>query len=275
MTQGSKPSKVKKDKKHLAASSSKKDAKGKEKELALLKRARNDDDDSHPVDMPVTKKLKSRDTKVDEAEVVRATPAFRKRGPAPSKPPAMSMGISGGGFGEKVPSTAKPIKDGLKNIGVLVVKEDYGKFEVAPFIGERYTEPCDTCRRRGTHCHKLLTHTVICARCHYAKQPCEVDGKVMLNPVLHYRPKGYKAINTFESALNAIEVNNAAVTSLVQQFLTGLNVLSHTESIRVQSSRLRECLNPVEEVMEEEGDSEVEEVAEGVAGPSKKKAKSG
>ncbi|SJL08191.1 uncharacterized protein ARMOST_11554 [Armillaria ostoyae] len=284
-TQESKPSRVKKDKKKHAESLSKKAAKGKEKEASSLKRSRDDDDTAPAVDKPATKKLKAADTKVAGAEAVRATPAFQKRGPAPSKPPAVSMGISGGGFGEKVPSTAKPIKDGLKNIGVLVVKEDYGKFvnvdgrywnkEVAPFVGERYTEPCDTCRRRSTHCRKLLTHTVICVRCHYAKQPCEVDGEVALNPVLHYRPQGYKAINTFESALNAIEVNNATITSLTQQFLAGLNVLSHTESIRVQSSRLRECLNPVEEVVEEEDDSEVEEVIEEVAGPSKKKAKSG
>ncbi|SJL17303.1 uncharacterized protein ARMOST_20852 [Armillaria ostoyae] len=171
----------------------------------------------------------------------------------------MSIGISGGGFGEKVPSTTKPIKDGLKSISVLVVKEDYGKFvnvdgrywnkEVTPFVGECYTEPCDT---------------LICAHCHYAKQPCKVDGKVALNPVSHYRLKGYKAINTFESALNAIEVNNATVTSLVQQFLAGLNVLSHTESIRIQSLCLHECLNPVKEI------------TEGVVGLSmKKKLKSG
>ncbi|PBK58924.1 hypothetical protein ARMSODRAFT_983439 [Armillaria solidipes] len=283
MTQGSKPSKVKKDKKHRTESSGTKDSQGKEKELAHRKRARDEDDGAPAIDKPAVKKLKSKDVKADETEVVRATPALRKCGPAPSKPPAVTLGISGGGFGEKVPSTAKPIKDGLKSIGVLVVKEDYGKFvnvdgrywnkEVAPFVGERYTEPCDTCRRRGTHCRKLLTHTIICVRCHYAKQPCEVDGEVALNPVSHYRPKGYKAINTFESALNAIEVNNAAVTSLVQQFLAGLNVLSHTESIRVQSSCLRECLNPVEEVVAADEDSEVESVAEGVAGPSKKKKK--
>ncbi|KAK0430320.1 hypothetical protein EV421DRAFT_1913035 [Armillaria borealis] len=248
-TQGSKPSKVKKDQKHRAESSGTKDSKGKEKELAHRKRARDEDDGASAIDKPAVKKLKSKDVKADEAEVVRATPAIRKRGPAPSKPPPVTLGISGGGFGEKVPTSAKPIKNGLKSIGVLVVEEDYGKFvkvdgrywnkDVAPFVREQYTEPCDTCRRRGTHCRKLLTHTVICARCHYAKQPCEVDGEVALNPVSHYRPKGYKAINTFESALNAIEVNNAAVTSLVQQFLTGLNVLSHTESIHVQSSRLQ------------------------------------
>ncbi|KAK0437781.1 hypothetical protein EV421DRAFT_1738744 [Armillaria borealis] len=217
-TQGSKPLKVKKDKKRRMESLSKKDVKGKEKELVLLKCARNDNNDSQPVDMPAAKKLKSKDATVDKAEVVCTTPAIRKYGPALSKPPAMSMGISGGGFGEKIPSTAKPIKNGLKSISVLVVEEDYGKFvkvdgqywnkDVAPFIGECYTEQCDT------------------------------------------------LINTFESALNAIEVNNTAVTSL--------------------SLRLHECLNLVKEVVADDEDSEVEEVAEGVTGLSKKKkSKSG
>ncbi len=57
------------------------------------------------------------------------------------------MGVSGGGFGEKVPSSAKPVKNGVKSIGVLVVDKDFGNFvevdksywskEVAPFVGER------------------------------------------------------------------------------------------------------------------------------------------
>ncbi|SJL16879.1 uncharacterized protein ARMOST_20409 [Armillaria ostoyae] len=265
----------------------KKDAKGKEKATggATSRKRTRDDEGAQTVEKPAAKKLKMKDTAVDDDEVVRATSVIRKRGPPPSKPPPVTLGISGGGFGEKVPPSAKQIKNGIESIGVLKVDKDFGRFvevdghywnkDVAPFVGERYTEPCDSCRRRGSHCRKLLTHTVICVRCHYAKQPCKVDGEASLNPVSHYRPKGYDAINTFESALNAIEINNAAISSIAQQFLAGLNVSAHTESIRVQMSRLRECLNPVEKVVEEEGDSEVEEVAEGVAGPSKKKAKSG
>ncbi|PBK59853.1 hypothetical protein ARMSODRAFT_1027050 [Armillaria solidipes] len=289
MTQGSKSSGNKKDKKNRTGSSSKKDAKGKEKEASSLKRSR-DDDDAQTVEKPTAKKLKMKETPVDEDEVVQATPVVRKRGPPPSKPPPVTLGISGGGFSEKVPPSAKQIKNGIESIGVLKVDKDFGKFievdgrywnkDVAPFIGEHYTKPCDTCRRRGSHCRKLLTHTVICVRCHYTKQPCKVDGEASLNPVSHYRPKGYDAINTFESALNAIEINNAAISSIAQQYLAGLNVSAHSESIRVQMSRLRECLNPVEKVVEEEDngdeDVEVEAVAEGVAGPSKKKkAKSG
>ncbi|SJL06230.1 uncharacterized protein ARMOST_09566 [Armillaria ostoyae] len=263
-TQESKPSRVKKDKKHRAESSNKKDAKGKEKELASLKRTRNDDDGAQ-ADKPAPKKLKMKDTAADDGEVVRPTPAIRTCGPAPSKPLPVTLGISGGGFGERVPPSAKQLKNGIKGIGVLKVDKDFGKFvevdgrywnkDVAPFVGERYTEPCDS---------------LICVHCHYAKQPCKVDGEVALNPVSHYRPQGYKDINAFENSLNTIDQNNAAIASLAQQFLAGLNVLSHTESIRVQSSRLRECLDPVETVVEDE-DSEVEEVAEGVAGPSKKK----
>ncbi len=151
--------------------------------------------------------------------VVRATPVIRKRGPGPSKPPPVTLGVSGGGFGEKVPSTAKALKNGIKSIGVLKVDRDFGDFvqvderywskAVAPFVGERvgllqlllilllltgfwqYTTACDHCRRLGTQCRKLLTHTVKCVRCHYSKLPCKVDGVAALNPVEHYCPKGY------------------------------------------------------------------------------------
>lgn len=76
-----------------------------------------------------------------------ATKAVRKRGPGPSKPPPVTLGVSGKGFGEKVPSSAKAVKNGIKTIGVLAVDKDFGNFievdksywnkEVAPFVGER------------------------------------------------------------------------------------------------------------------------------------------
>ncbi len=74
-------------------------------------------------------------------------PAIHTYGPGPSKPLAVTLGVGGGGFGEKVPPSAKVIKNGLKSIGVLEVEEDFGDFvkvdghywnkEVAPFVGER------------------------------------------------------------------------------------------------------------------------------------------
>ncbi len=79
--------------------------------------------------------------------MVRATPVIRKRGPGLSKPPPVTLGVSGGGFGEKVPSTAKAVRNGVKSIGVLKVAQDFGEFvevdksywskAVAPFVGER------------------------------------------------------------------------------------------------------------------------------------------
>ncbi|KAK0421584.1 hypothetical protein EV421DRAFT_1747224 [Armillaria borealis] len=212
-------------------------------------------------------KKKKKDAKGKERATGEAT--SRKQYTETKKAPQL-----GGGFGEKVPPSAKQVKNGIESIGVLKVDKDFGNFVE---VDGRYWNK-DVAPRRGSHCRKMLTHTVICVRCHYAKQPCKVDGESSLNLVSHYRPKGYNAINTFESALNAIEINNAAISSIAQQFLAGLNVSAHTESIRVQMSRLRECLNPVEKVVEGEdnGDEDVEDVAEGVAGPSKKrKAKSG
>ncbi|PBK78954.1 hypothetical protein ARMGADRAFT_1041150, partial [Armillaria gallica] len=182
----------------------KKDSKSKDKAPKVAvphKRTRDDDDRSQAVDKPAVKKLKSKDINTADDKVVRATPAVRKRGPGPTRPPAVTLGVGGGGFGEKVPSTAKAIKDGLKSIGVLEVEEDFGTFvkvdgrywnkEVAPFVGERYTEPCDHCKRLSMQCRKFLTNTVICMRCHYSKLPCKVNGVPALNPINHYRPKSY------------------------------------------------------------------------------------
>ncbi|PBK89133.1 hypothetical protein ARMGADRAFT_1084215 [Armillaria gallica] len=200
------------------------------------KRARNEDEGLQIVYKSVAKKLKSKDHQTDDIEV-RPTPINRR-----------------GGFGEKVPSTAKAIKNGIKSVGVLKVDQDFSKFvevdqsywskAVTPFVGER------------------------------------VDGVATLNPVEHYHPKRSDAVNTFEAAVNAIEANSAAITVITQQFLAGLDIIVHTDNIRAQTFQLRGCLAPVEED-EEFADEELEnkapdDVAEGIAGPSqKKKGKSG
>ncbi|PBK96024.1 hypothetical protein ARMGADRAFT_1077535 [Armillaria gallica] len=273
-----------------------KDVKNKDKASEAVlprKRTRNVDDHAQVKDKPAPKKPKLKEAVViEDNELAVATKVVRKRGPGLSRPPPVTLGISGGGFGEKVPSSAKVVGNGVKSIGVLVVDKDFGDFvevdksywskAVVPFVGERYTTPCDHCRRLGTQCRKLLTHTVKCVCCHYSKLPCKVDGVAALNPVEHYCPKGYAAVNTFEGALNAIEANNAAISEITQQCLVGLSVIAHTDSIRAQALRLRGCLAPVEDEADEENDEDdgeddaPDDVAEGVAGPStKKKGRSG
>ncbi len=76
-----------------------------------------------------------------------ATPIVWKCGPGPSKPPPITLGISGGGFGEKVLSTTKAIQNGIKSISVFKVDKEFGEFmevdksywtkAVMPFIGEQ------------------------------------------------------------------------------------------------------------------------------------------
>ncbi|PBK88607.1 hypothetical protein ARMGADRAFT_1084565 [Armillaria gallica] len=108
-----------------------KDTKGKDKATGpatSLKHTHDNDDSAQNIEKLVTKKLKSKDTTVADDKVIHATPVIRRCGPGPSKPLAVTLGVGGGGFGEKVPSTAKAIKSGLKSIGVLEVKEDFGTF---------------------------------------------------------------------------------------------------------------------------------------------------
>ncbi|PBK77616.1 hypothetical protein ARMSODRAFT_1010266 [Armillaria solidipes] len=255
----------------------KKDAKGKFKETegAIPHKRTRDDEGGPSVDKPAAKKLKSTATTVDDTKVAGPTKAFRKRGPAPSKPPAVTMGVSGGGFGEKVPASAKEVKNGVKNIGVLTVDRDFGDFvevdegywnkEVAPFVGERYTEGCDHCKCLGTQCRKFLTNTVICVRCHYSKLPCKVKGIPALNPLSHYRPKSYQNLNAFEGALDTLDQHADALE----------------DQIIIQAGRLRECAvynggSDEEDGSDSDDDDDDEVVAESVAGPSKKKkSKSG
>lgn len=118
--------------------------KGKDKVIGPPKRTRPDEDDVAVVDSRVAKKLK---TSKGEKKAVAATPAIRKHGPGFSKLPPVSLGVSGGGFGERVPKDLQSVDDGIESIGVLVVEEDLGDFvqvdgrlwnkQVAPFVGER------------------------------------------------------------------------------------------------------------------------------------------
>ncbi|KAK0479801.1 hypothetical protein EDD18DRAFT_1113735 [Armillaria luteobubalina] len=82
-----------------------------------------------------------------------------------------------------------------------------------------------------------------------------------------------EGINNFEDTLNAMMEGNAAIASIAQQSLAGLDITAYFEAIRVHISRLRECLNSAEEVDEGGKDSEDDSAdngAEGVAGPSMK-----
>ncbi|KAG7447860.1 uncharacterized protein BT62DRAFT_930900 [Guyanagaster necrorhizus] len=226
--------------------------KGKAKEMGFRKHPHDEVEDGVGQASSSKKTKIQADTAV-EGDTIRVTKAVRARGPGPSKL-LVNLDVSNGGFGEVVPSSARPVDNGITSIGVVKVEADFGEFvqvdnrywhkEVAAFIGERYSKPCDQCKRRRTQCRKLLTYTVICARCHYAKRPCTIDGEVSLNPVDYYRPSGATSSNTFEGVIAAIEQNNNTIDSVIQQYLSGLSVLSYTDNVRAQLSCLRECLSP-------------------------------
>ncbi|PBK58301.1 hypothetical protein ARMSODRAFT_1028366 [Armillaria solidipes] len=282
VVQGSKPESKKKKKK--------KDVKAKFKETeGPIPRKRSRDEEGAPaIEKRAPKKLKSTATTVDDAKVARPSKAVRKRGPAPSKPPAVTMRVSGGGFGEKVPVSAKEVENGIKCIGVLAVDRDFRDFvevdkaywnkEVAAFVV--YTEGCDHCKRLGTQCRKFLTNTVICVCCHYSKLPCKVNGIAALNPVSHYRPNGYKNLNAFERALDTLAQHADSLEDQIIGYMAGINALTQLNGLRVQAGRLCECAiynkgSDKDNNSDGDGDDEDEGIAEGVAGPSKKKAKSG
>ncbi|KAK0477058.1 hypothetical protein IW261DRAFT_1566522 [Armillaria novae-zelandiae] len=225
----------------------------------------------------------------DKLEVV-ATKVHRPGGPSRIKPPLAAMGVQGGGFGEEVPSDYKAVKDGLKTISVLVVSRDFGKFvevdkalwnkKVAPFVGEQYVWPCDQCSWKKTQCRKFLTNSVLCIRCHYAKLPCQVDGVKVLNPLSHYRPKSYATLNVFEGAMDTLDQYADSLKDIVTNYMAGIDALSQLQGLRSQIGYVRDSLGAdtqIEEVVDVDDDEgyAANKVAEGEAGPSRKRKRSG
>ncbi|KAK0183742.1 hypothetical protein F5146DRAFT_1147230 [Armillaria mellea] len=165
-----------------------------------------------------------------------ATKVVRKHSPRLSKLPPISLDVSGGGFRKCIPKDFQPVDDGIKSIGVLVVEEDLGDFVKVD----------------GQLWNKQYSTPFICVRCHYAKQPCTVDGIPALSLVDQYCPQGSYDINAFASALNTLEQNNQAITSHTQQYMTDKDSMDNSDG----------------------ADNEDDEVTKRKAGPSKKKSKS-
>ncbi|KAK0477662.1 hypothetical protein IW261DRAFT_1566004 [Armillaria novae-zelandiae] len=218
-----------------------------------LAKKRPMDQDSVIVDRPGGKKPHLHEVDpAPENKVVVATKAVRTCGPGLTKPPPVTIGVSGGGFSEDVLPGMKAIRGGIKSIGVLVVDKDFGQFvevdkafwnkEVAPFMGEQYVDPCDQCRHKGMQCHKFLTHTVICVCCHYSKSSCHVDKVPALNPICHYHLKSFETVDAFQGALDMLDQHFDAIEDLVLHFLSGANVLSQLNGLHIQSSCLHECM---------------------------------
>ncbi|KAK0491687.1 hypothetical protein IW261DRAFT_1556833 [Armillaria novae-zelandiae] len=185
---------------------------------------------------------------VAEDDEVRPTPAIHKRGPGPTKPALVALGVGGSGFGEVPMGSLDLAADGISHIGVLEVEADYGHFvkvdgrlwnkDVAAFVGEWYTNPCDQCKSCGTHCRKFLTHTSICVCCHYSKVACTVDGAMVLNPIDHLPSKAHHNGSSFDSTFQLVEERVSSIRTKARQFLAGLDILDDADAILCQVSRL-------------------------------------
>ncbi|KAK0492546.1 hypothetical protein EDD18DRAFT_1357811 [Armillaria luteobubalina] len=233
---------------------------------------------------------KGKETESTPRGEVVATKANRPRGPSRLRAPPATIGLQMGGFGEEVPASYRAVKNGLKSIGVLVVSRDFGDFvevdkalwnkRIAPFVGEQYVKSCDQCHRKKTQCRKFLTNSVICIRCHYAKLPCLVNGTKALNPLQHYRPKAYESIDAFQSSMDTLSQHTSALEDIVVNYMAGIDAMTQLQGLRTQIGHLRECLGAdtrVEDVVEEDDDEvfQVDDVAEGEPGPSRKRKRSG
>ncbi|KAK0492547.1 hypothetical protein EDD18DRAFT_1357814 [Armillaria luteobubalina] len=191
---------------------------------------------------------------VSKGEVV-ATKAIRPRGPSRIKPPLASMGIQSGGFGEDVPTDLRPIKNGLKSIGGT---------------------------RGGTFRWRTVREALRSMLSQEDAVPKVLDelGTVSLNPLHHYRPKEYQSINAFESAMTTLTQHANNLEDVVVNYMAGIDAMTQLQGLRTQIGHLRECLGAdtrVEDVVEEDDDEvfQVDDVAEGEPGPSRKRKRSG
>ncbi|KAK0215968.1 hypothetical protein EDD85DRAFT_962531 [Armillaria nabsnona] len=254
-------------------SKSKKDKKGKNKgpgTTAPHKWTCHEDNNNETADRPSSKKTKVKDVMVvsdDEHSYflflpqlsIAVTKVICKRGPGPAKPPPVTLGVSSKGFGEKVPSSAKVVKNGIKTIGVLAINKDFGKFvevdkaywnkEVAPFMGEQYTEGCN------------IAGTWACSL------PCKVNGVSALNPIDYYHPKSYETLNMFLAALDTLRQHADSIKDILLNYLSSINVLAHVAGLHLQASHIH-----YDEDANAAGDDNEapDDVAEGVAGPPRK-----
>ncbi len=84
-------------------------------------------------------------------------------------------------------------------------------------------------------------------------------------------------LNAFEGALDTLAQHADAIEDSIVNYMAGINVLSQLNGLRVQAGRLRECANfdgDAEDGAgsdEDDEDEAPEDVAEGVAGSSKKR----
>ncbi|KAK0496105.1 hypothetical protein EDD18DRAFT_1353746 [Armillaria luteobubalina] len=188
---------------------------------------------------------------VPKGEVM-ATKANHPRGPSHVCPPPATLGLQIGGFGEEVPANYKAVKNGLKSIGVLVVSRDFRDFvevnkalwnkRIAPFIGEQVW-------------------------------PFSSLSFYLLFIL-------FNTINAFESSMDTLSQHTSALEDLVTNYMAGLEAMSQLHSLHSQIGYLHKCLGSdsrVEEVIEEEDDegSDIDNVAEGEPGPSRKHKRSG
>ncbi|KAK0479261.1 hypothetical protein IW261DRAFT_1564621 [Armillaria novae-zelandiae] len=159
---------------------------------------------------PAAKRAK---TVSSTADNVLPTPAICKRGPSPTKSPLVALGMGGGGFGEMPNESFKALTNGIAHIGVLEVEEDYGRFvkvdgrlwnkEVAAFVGERYSKPCDQCKSRGMHCQE---------------------------------------VSSFGPTLEVVAQKAESMISKIRQFLAGLDILEDAQVVQDQVASLRQSV---------------------------------
>ncbi|KAK0444291.1 uncharacterized protein EV420DRAFT_1575163 [Desarmillaria tabescens] len=237
-----------------------------------------DNDDTIVIDSPRSKDNKPRPRPITKT-VPEMPDAHRGRGRGKGEPPHPSRGISGGGFGERVPEGMEEVPNPRSALGVLVLSKDFGKYvevdgrlwaaDIAPFVVEEYSYPCDQCKKAGTHCRALQRSGCICARCVYTKGLCTFNGKKLLRPRIPYRPDA-EQYDAIVGARNLINQHMDAISRIIRDIFLASNLQEHVSGLWdcVNSLWGVEALAKVMDGVEGGETSGIEEVEENEAGPS-------
>ncbi|KAK0472266.1 hypothetical protein IW261DRAFT_1571086 [Armillaria novae-zelandiae] len=189
----------------------------------------------------------------DDKIVVIPTPAIRKRGPGPSKPLPVSIGIKGGGFGETVSPALQAVPNGIRTIGLLLVQEDYGKFikvdnhlwnkDVALFVGEHVSNVLSSFHFFMTIRLSIL-NLATNAKTEALTASCTINQQIVLNPLDHLSMTSNVGVNEHISdSLDLVDARISSIRSKTQHFLTNLNILEDVHNILEDISHLQDSFS--------------------------------
>ncbi|KAK0474357.1 hypothetical protein IW261DRAFT_1568691 [Armillaria novae-zelandiae] len=179
---------------------------------------------------PAAKRAK---TVSSTADNILPTPAIRKRGPSPTKPPLVTLGMGGGGFGEMPNESFKALANGIAPLGSW-------KWKKTTAVLSRLTVVCGTRKLRRLLVNGTRSHVISAKVMEHIVAPCTINGDNVLNPIDHLPSKSryLQEVSLFGPTLEVIAQKAESMISKIRQFLAGLDILEDAQVVQDQVASL-------------------------------------